>query len=118
MLQRMARCAGLSVSGWCAGFLGLFDGLNLDFCDAPAFHFDHGEAAVVVVDRLTGARNVAEAGEHESGEGFNTAIARQTPLHLGFQIAEVGAALENERALGVGENGASGVVELIFELTS
>ena len=91
-------------------------GLDADFGDAAAIHFDDGHAAVLPEDVLAGSGDVAEAEEEKAGEGFNATIAGEAPLHLGFKVAEVDAAIHEESAGRGGDDGARGVVEFVVRV--
>ena len=58
----------------------------------------------------------AEAHEEEAGEGFYATFSGEFPLHLGLEVAEVNAALEEQGSGGGGEDGPGGVVEFVVEL--
>src|SRR6185437_6254449 len=83
---------------------GLAGGFNADSADAVAVHFEDGEAAAFVLERFAALGDVAEAGKDESGESFDAALAGQAPAHLGFEVAQVDAAVEHEAAGGGGED--------------
>ncbi len=65
---------------------------------------------------FSAAGDAAEAGEQEAGEGFGSAFAGKAPAHLGFEIAEVDAAVEDQSSGGGGENCLCGDVEFVFYL--
>src|SRR6185437_1029594 len=50
-------------------------------------------------------------------EGFDAALAGQAPAHLGFEVAQVNAAVEHEAAGGSGEDFFGGDVEFVFHFT-
>ncbi len=93
----------------------LGDRLDADLADAAAFHLHDGKTAAIVVDGFAGNGNVAKPGEHETRQRFHPAFARQVPLHLGLEVAKVGAAVQQQRACRVRENRAGGIIEFIFE---
>jgi len=76
--------------------------LDADFGDAAAFHFNDGEATPFKVDAFAAPGDVAQAHQQKAGEGLDAAFPGQAPLHLGFQVAEVDAAVHEKRATGRG----------------
>src|ERR1035437_2127033 len=92
-----------------------FDGLDADFGDTAVVHFDDGQAAGLVGDGFADFGDVAEAHENEAGQGFYATFTGQVPLHLGFEVAEVEAAVHQHYSASGGEGGEGGGVELIFQ---
>lgn len=93
-----------------------FGGFDADLLDSAAFHLGYGHFAIFKDYAFAASWDFAEAHEEEAGEGFDAAFAGQAPLHLGFQVAQVYGALEEQRAAGGGEDGTRGVVEFVVEL--
>jgi len=83
--------------------------------DSAAFHLGYGHFAVFEDDTFATPGDFAEAHQEEAGEGFYSAFAGQSPLHLSFEIAQVDGAFEKKRTAGGGEDGAGGVVEFVVE---
>ena len=52
--------------------------------------------------------------QHESGERLEAFVARQADVIFGFQIADVGRAIEHHRGIAGGERWL-GLVELVFD---
>jgi hypothetical protein len=77
-------------------------------CGGLSIHFHHREAAAFVGYGFAIFGDVAEAHEQEAGQGLHAAVAGQAPLHLGFQVAQVHAAVHQQRAAGGGQDGQAG----------
>src|SRR5579875_4044715 len=90
--------------------------LNENSGDAAAVHFENRQAAAFVNHRLASLRNMAEPEKHETGQGFHAAVARQIPLHLGLEVAQVYAAIHRERSGARGQQRLRGNVELVLKL--
>ena len=70
------------------------DRLDTDFADAAAFHLHDGEAPSFVVHAFALFRNMSETGKNKARESLDSAFSRQAPLHLGFKVAKVRAAIQ------------------------
>ena len=53
--------------------------------------------------------------QHKSGQRLHTAFARQAPLHLRLQVAQVHAAIHQQRAARSGQHRHCGRIELVFQ---
>src|SRR2546423_15015892 len=84
---------------------------------AVAFQLFDGVAAAVVFERVAQAGNLLQAGENESGQGFETGISRNCETVLGFEIANIYRAFEHENRL-IFERGVAGVnIEFVFDVS-
>src|ERR1700722_13547013 len=81
-----------------------------------AFHFFDGIAMAFVFEGFAEIGNALQACENESGEGFESGIAGQDQVVLGFEIANVYGAFEQQNRF-VGQRGLwSRDVEFIFDV--
>ena len=79
-------------------WIDLLDFFDHYFADAAAGHFEDGQAAAFEFGGVAFAGDAAEAGEEEAGECFDAAFFGELPVHLGFEVAELDAAVEDESA--------------------
>ncbi len=76
--------------------LYVFQLFDLHFCDAVTFHFFDGVAMAFVFERLAEVRDALQAGQDESGQGFESGVAGQEQAVLGFEVADVDCAFEDQ----------------------
>ena len=91
--------------------------LDADPADAAAIHFFNREAAIPVVNRFAGLGDVTEAHEDKSGQSFHASFSGQVPLHLRFKISQIYTSIKQEHARGGADQGASGIIELVFQFS-
>jgi len=63
--------------------------LDANRCYSMAVHFLDYEAAALIVEGLAAFGHFLEAGEDESGEGFEAFVLRQDQIVLAFEVAYV-----------------------------
>src|ERR1022692_412592 len=108
-----------SISGVLRAFrfgLDVFYFFDLYFCDAMAFHLFDGVSAVFVFKRLAQVRDTLQAGQDESGEGFEPGVAGQEQAVLGLEVADVYRAFHHQDGLVDQRWLGRGDVEFIFDV--
>src|ERR1700691_953642 len=81
----------LRAFGFVFGAFYLFD---LYFCDAVTFHLFYRVAVTFVFEGFAQIWDALQAGQHESGQGFESGVAGQEQAVLGFEVADVDCSLE------------------------
>src|SRR5690348_10433821 len=74
------------------------NGFDFHAQDAVAVHLQDGVAAAVEFKALAAFGNFAQLRHDESGQGFKAFFARQKDVVLGFQVAQIEAAVEHHGA--------------------
>src|SRR5215831_20621762 len=74
------------------------NGFNLDAKDAVAVHLQNGVAAAVEFKALATLGDLPQLRHDKAGQGFKAFFARQQDVVLGFQVAEIEAAIEHHGA--------------------
>ena len=82
--------------GWLCFAFYVFYLFDLNLCDAVTFHLFHRVAVAFVFEGLAEVWDALQAGEDESGEGFESGVAWQGQAMLGFEVADVYRAFEDE----------------------
>ena len=72
------------------------------------FHLFDGVAVAFVFERFAEVRDALQAGEHETGQGFETGVAGQEEAVLGLEVENIFRAFEQQDGL-VGKSGLARV---------
>ena len=89
--------------------------LNPNSRDATILHFHHGEATPLKKYGFAFFGNVTEAHKQKTCQRFHASLARQAPLHLGFEVAKINTAIHQKCAGSRCKYRDSGRIELVFK---
>ena len=84
--------------------------------DAVAFHLFHGVAVALVFEGFAQVRNLLQAGEDESGQGFESGVARQQSARTAASRSRMLTEPSSTRPMSSSSAGsAGGDIEFVFD---